>query len=219
MKDLISREKFDFLNVKGVLIDIDDTLYSYELPHKTAVQECFKNFVDEFSISISLDKFFEAYTRARAEITESLKAQGSCRSRLFAFDMLFRKHNIDNSYHHASRYESIYWESFYTKMKVNENALHFLKECKSHDIVVCAVTDMQAHIQIKKLQVLNLINYINLLVSSEEAGIEKPNEKIFSLALKKMRLDKDEVVMIGDSLDKDIKGAENLGIKAIHFKA
>ena len=130
MQNLTSIEKFDFLNVKGVLIDIDDTLYSYKLPHKTAVQECFKNFVDEFSISISLDEFFEAYTKSRAEITELLKPQGSCRSRLFAFDRLFRKHNIDNSYHHASRYENIYWESFYTKMRVNDDALHFLKECK-----------------------------------------------------------------------------------------
>ena len=34
-----------------------------------------------------------------------------------------------------------------------------------------------------------------------------------------MKLQKDEVVMIGDSLAKDIKGAENFGIKAIHFKA
>lgn len=34
-----------------------------------------------------------------------------------------------------------------------------------------------------------------------------------------MKLNKDQVVMIGDSIIKDIKGAESFGIQAIYFKA
>lgn len=219
MQNLNTIENINLSFLKGILIDIDDTLYSYKHPHESAVRECFNQFIDQFSISITYEDFFFAYTESRLKIKESLEPQGSCRSRLFAFDALFRKYNIEFTYHHAYLYENIYWNTFFFKMKVCERAFNFLQECKQKKVIVCAVTDMQAHIQVKKLETLKITDYINYLASSEEAGAEKPNEKIFNLALKKMKLQKDEVVMIGDSLAKDIKGAENFGIKAIHFKA
>ena len=78
---------------------------------------------------------------------------------------------------------------------------------------------MQAHIQIKKLEKLNADKFIDFLVTSEEVGFEKPNKEIFELALKKMNLEKDQVIMIGDSLEKDVIGAKNFGIKGYRFEA
>jgi putative hydrolase of the HAD superfamily len=45
---------------------------------------------------------------------------------------------------------------------------------------------------------------VDYLVSSEEAGAEKPDPKVFELSLEKLGLKKDEVVMIGDNYEKDI---------------
>lgn len=45
--------------------------------------------------------------------------------------------------------------------------------------------------------------------------IGKPNPYVFELALKSMNLDKNEVVMVGDQISTDIKGAKNIGIKSI----
>ena len=64
----------------------------------------------------------------------------------------------------------------------------------------------------KKILKLDLEEYIDFLVTSEEVGHEKPNKKIFEKALKKINLQNDQVVMIGDSMAKDIEGAKSLKI-------
>ena len=53
------------------------------------------------------------------------------------------------------------------------------------------------------------------LVTSEEAGREKPHPYVFMLSLKKLGLKASEVCVIGDSFSKDIFGARNLQIDAI----
>lgn len=48
--------------------------------------------------------------------------------------------------------------------------------------------------------------------------IGKPNTFMFELSLSSMKLDRDEVVMVGDRMHTDIKGAKNVGIKSILVK-
>ena len=104
-------------------------------------------------------------------------------------------------------------------MKVSFEMKNFLIDVKKHGLITCAVTDMQATFQVENLRKLKLSKYIDFLATSEEAGAEKPNKRIFNLALQKMQLNKSKVIMIGDSIKKDIKGAESIGIKAIHYQA
>ena len=73
---------------------------------------------------------------------------------------------------------------------------------------------MQSRFQIEKLSSLGVLENIQFLVTSEEAGQEKPNSAIFRLALKKLNMVPREVIMIGDSFDKDVLGALRLGIPA-----
>lgn len=51
--------------------------------------------------------------------------------------------------------------------------------------------------------------------TSEDARSYKPRAEIFKMALKKVNLQPDEVVHIGDSLSSDIKGASALGINTV----
>ena len=44
--------------------------------------------------------------------------------------------------------------------------------------------------------------------------VGKPEKEFFSLALKYLKMNKDEVVMIGDDLENDVGGAQQCGIKA-----
>lgn len=48
-------------------------------------------------------------------------------------------------------------------------------------------------------------------------GVNKPNPQIFNVLLNKLNLQPSQVIMIGDSLEKDIKGAENANIKTIWY--
>ena len=46
----------------------------------------------------------------------------------------------------------------------------------------------------------------------------KPEKKFYNMAIEDMRVPKNEVVMIGDDIMSDIKGAKDFGIKTIQVK-
>ena len=51
--------------------------------------------------------------------------------------------------------------------------------------------------------------------TSEDAKAYKPRKELFQLALKKTRLNANEVIHIGDSISSDVKGASALNIKTL----
>ncbi len=60
---------------------------------------------------------------------------------------------------------------------------------------------------------------IHHIVTAQEAGVEKPHPRMFELALQKLQMQPHEVVMVGDSHERDIAGAQAMGITAVWFKA
>ena len=204
--------------VKGVLIDIDDTLYSYLDVHEIAINKCYKKFLKDGFSHLNLLTFKDKYREKRNEITKRLFSQGSCRSRLLAFQLIFEELNTPQSFNKALDYETLYWNTIINNMKINKDAFDFLKRCKDKHLPICAVSDMQSRFQIKKLQKLKVDHMIDYLVTSEEVGEEKPSKKIFEIALNKINLKPSEVIMIGDNDKKDILGAKRLGIKTFKIK-
>lgn len=201
-------------NIKGILIDLDGTLYDYDTAHQKALQSCSTAFLNDFPDTISSEEFFIKYRERRNNVALRLSPQGVCRSRFFAFQELFEEIKIPQAFNKALKYETLYWKSLIDNIQLNQDAGWFLRECKERDIRTCIVTDMQAHFQVQKLQQLKVDHLIDYLVTSEEAGKEKPHPEIFLLALAKLDLQKNNVIMIGDNQIKDIDGAEKLGIKA-----
>ena len=208
----------DLDGIKGILVDIDDTLYSYQDSHQKALSLCVIKFHKEFpSLKKTIDSetFQDLYRAARDIVTSRLQFNGSCRSRLLAFQEIFENLNEisrHDVYKNAINFEEYYWASLIANMLRNEEMYHFIEECQANQLKVCAVSDMQASFQIRKLLKLG---YKNLsLVTSEEVGIEKPDALIFNHALNKIDLKPHQVIMIGDNYLKDIEGARNVGIKA-----
>ncbi len=66
-----------------------------------------------------------------------------------------------------------------------------------------------------KIESLKIKKYFKSIYISEEIGYSKPNYEAFSFILKRENRKKEEVIMIGDSVEFDIKGAYNFGIKSI----
>jgi HAD superfamily hydrolase (TIGR01509 family) len=208
--ELIDLIKFD--TVKGILIDIDDTLYDYKTTHNKIINLVY-NYLDENQKEVlPRDKFVKTYTSLRKQITKELNSNGSSRSRLFAFQRLAENLTINQPFVFGERFENIYWDLFLNEIQPFPHVKEFLNLARNMGIVVCAVSDMQTAVQIKKILKLDLEEYIDFLVTSEEVGHEKPNKKIFEKALKKINLQNDQVVMIGDSMAKDIEGAKSLKI-------
>ncbi len=68
-----------------------------------------------------------------------------------------------------------------------------------------------------KMDLSGLNPYFTQVIISEDVGVNKPNRLIFEHALDKASAIKQESIMIGDSLEADIRGAQDFGMKAIFF--
>jgi len=59
--------------------------------------------------------------------------------------------------------------------------------------------------------------FFNTLIISYEAGLLKPDYKMFELALKNLKCKKEEALMVGDNLEDDVKAARKFGINSVLF--
>ena len=84
-------------------------------------------------------------------------------------------------------------------------------------VKLALVTDLTADVQMKKIAILGLDSYIDAVVTSEEARLEKPLTPIFQLALKKIGIAAKDVWVIGDSIEKDIVGGNGVGASTVLF--
>jgi len=197
------------MKYKGILLDIDNTLYGYDESHKIALGAIVTFIKKHFSLS---DKEIDfAYHKARKLVQVELGLTAASHNRVLYFQKMLEILDI-NPLEYALTLYSLYWDTFLNSMRPFTSVYEFLEKYKDK---ICLVTDLTVHIQLRKIKELKLDKYISLMVTSEEAGREKPHPYMFMAALKKMNLNADEVCMIGDSFDKDIIGATNLGIDSI----
>ena len=91
------------------------------------------------------------------------------------------------------------------------------KHCIKKKLVLGILTDLTAHIQYRKLEALEISDFFDMIITSEEAGEDKPSDKMFNLLFEKTKNNPDELLMIGDSQEKDIAGAQKHGINTILY--
>jgi len=199
-------------NKKALLLDLDDTLYAYKPCHQAGYEAC--KVLAQEKYNIDPTDFENAWKQGRNRVHKDLHGQGASHSRLLYVQKLYESlYNKTNTVF-ALEMEERYWSFFLDTMTFKPGIEAFLQEAKDKGIKMCIVTDLTAQIQMRKWLKLDLGRYIDFLVTSEEAGIEKPGAYMFELAMEKLGVKAEECMMIGDSEEKDIKGAEALGIKA-----
>jgi len=199
------------MKYKGILLDIDNTLYDYNITHTFAKKRVLDYCMVKFNLS--KEEINQAYEKARMQVHKELCETAASHNRLLYFQKMSEILNV-NPMKYGLEIYTIYWDSFLEVLKPFDEIYVLLEKYKNR---ICLVTDLTAHIQYRKIKKLGLEKYCQNIVTSEEAGREKPHPYMFMLALQKLDLRADEVCMIGDSFKKDILGAAGLGIESIWF--
>jgi len=195
------------MHYNGVLLDLDNTLYDYKIAHNVAINEVFS-----LADKKNLVGFNVAYKRAYADVHIELSGTAASHNRLIYFQRACEYAGI-NPLTLAMQLYNCYWDSFLKNVSLREGVIDFLINT-NQKAKICLITDLTAHIQYRKIDKLSLAKYLSYIVTSEEAGVEKPHPDIFLMALRKLKLQASQVCMIGDNYSKDIIGAEALGIKS-----
>ena len=202
---IVSPECFNQLP-HAILFDIDNTLYSYEEPHEAALEAVKEKAMKTFSIDSS--EFDEAFLEARSAIKKRLGNVASSHSRLLYMQKTLEILGLGSQILNSLDLEQTYWRVFLRNAELFENVKELLDDIRLLHIPTAVVTDLTAQIQFRKMVYFGLDQYFDFIVTSEEAGKDKPDQELFKIALQKINPRGSCVWMIGDHPEKDILGSK-----------
>jgi len=186
------------------LFDTDNTLYPYDPAHAAAQLAVREKVARTFSISP--EDFDKAFNEARSQVKKRLKHTASSHSRLLYLQRMLEIMGLGSQVLLALDFEQTYWRTFLSNAVLFEGVKDLLDDIRLLGIPTAIVTDLTAQIQFRKVVYFGLDQYFDYIVTSEEAGFDKPHEAPFQIALEKMRPKGDCIWMIGDNPVNDIRG-------------
>lgn len=201
---IFNPERFNRLP-DAILFDTDNTLYPYEPAHLAAQRAVREKVVSTFSIKP--EDFDRASKEARQQVKSRLKHTAASHSRLLYMQRMLEIMGLGSQVLLALDFEQTYWRTFLTNAVLFDEVKELLDDIRLLGIPTVVVTDLTAQIQFRKIVYFGLDHYFDYIVTSEEAGFDKPHEAPFQIALEKMRPKGDCIWMIGDNPVNDIRGA------------
>lgn len=97
------------------------------------------------------------------------------------------------------------------------DALGTLRSLRRRGVRVGLVTNRPwpSAVLLPELEILGMRRYIDIVVSSADAGFRKPHPRIFESACRTLGVEPGDTVVVGDSLVNDVLGAEACGMRAV----
>jgi len=204
MIKIYSPQRFDRLP-DAILFDTDNTLYPYDPAHAAAQSAVRNKVVSTFSIEA--EEFDKAFKEAREQIKTRLKHTASSHSRLLYLQRMLEIMGLGSQVLLALDFEQTYWRTFLSNAVLFDEVKELLDDLRLLGVPTAIVTDLTAQIQFRKVVYFGLDRYFDYIVTSEEAGYDKPHKAPFQIALEKMQPKGSCIWMIGDNPVNDIRGA------------
>lgn len=202
--------------VTDVFFDLDHTLWDFDKNSALTFQKIF----DDQKLDIALPDFLEVYMPANLKFWKLFREEKITKIELryqrlkSVFDTMGYPASDDLINLLSEEYIN-HLSSFNTLFPNTIEVLDYLQpKYKLH-----IITNGFQEVQDKKLRNSGIHSYFDQIIDSEMAGVKKPNPIIFNLALSRADALPEKSLMIGDSLEADIMGAQSVGLHTIHFNA
>jgi HAD superfamily hydrolase (TIGR01662 family) len=210
------------MHIKAVLFDMFDTLMMIERDHmfynpslRRAHRFLVKNGVD-----VGFAEFQRAYVKARdalyAEADPRLeephfnvRVANALRSLGYEFD-------VDNPI--VSGATGAFCDEFMTFVRIDEYTERVLRELHGKYKLGVVSNFAIPECVVKLLEVHGLDKLFDVVIVSGAVNKRKPHPEIFQKALEKLGVAAEETVFVGDTVDADVKGAKDLGMKTVFIE-
>jgi len=200
--------------LKHVFFDLDHTLWDFDKNSGLT----FKKIFELNNINIELGTFLKVYEPINLKYWKLYREERVSKPDLRygrlkeAFDTLGVSVK-DDMINHLSE---AYIDYLTTFNHLFEGAIEIL-EYLQYKYHLHIITNGFEEAQERKMQNSKIRSYFKTVTNSEMVGVKKPNPKIFNYALNSAEANPNESIMIGDSLEADIAGAQKVGMRTIHF--
>ena len=199
------------MTVKAVLIDIDNTILDFTKSADMAIKIC--------SERAGLDlpeNYLEVFLAVNDRLWGLLEQRKIEKQDIYdrRWTEIFSILKIDED---GKKFEDDFRSTIRDIAIPVDGAEEILRYLSSKYPVYCA-SNASRERQKHRLSLNGFDKFISGLFISEDIGYQKPAREFFDACISALApLKKEELVMIGDSVSADIKGAENAGIQSIWF--
>ncbi|TBR44362.1 dUMP phosphatase [Marinomonas agarivorans] len=189
------------MKYQWVLFDADDTLFHFDA--KAGLQHMFAQHDVDFS-----DEHFFEYKRVNDQLWVDYQ-----NNQVTVSDLKTRR--FTKWAEHLSISPETLNNQFLASMakicQPLEGVVELLNTLSNHS-KLAIITNGFTQLQQVRLQNTGLADYFSTIITSEEAGVAKPDPAIFNYALEQIQhTDRKSVLMVGDNPHSDILGANKAG--------
>ncbi len=199
---------------RAVLFDLDDTLFDHGRSARSALAEVHRRHAGH----TDFDAFERHHTRYLEEMHLEVLAGriGLDDARRERFRRVFLALGMTLDPQEIDSVASAYRQGYVRARRAIDGAAELLAAIRPH-ASIGIVSNNLVEEQRDKLEFCGLAPYVDVLLVSEEAGVSKPDPRIFQMALDRLEVTAVDAVMVGDSWHADIVGARRAGVRAIWF--
>ena len=191
------------LMIKGVVFDLDNTLLDFMKMKEFAVKAAIKSMI-EAGLEVDEEKSY-------SEIISIYEQFGWENQKVF--DVFLEKSigHVDNKFLAAGivAYRRAREANLMAYPNVNKTLMALAKSA----IKMGLVSDAPSREAWMRIYYLNLYHFFDVVITLDDSGERKPSAKPFQMALDRMGLRPEETVMIGDWPERDVVGAQQIGMK------
>lgn len=202
----------NYIMIKGIIFDFDNTLYDYDSANIFALNFVIKELSFNFNIEITIIK--NTFDKINKQIKNENNTANKFNKMIY-FKKLFEELNI--SLIHLSKYLQIYNNKFYEEFTLYDGVLELFEFLRSKNIKIGILSNNNFAQQYIKLHDTNLVNYIDVILTSDECGEEKPCKNMFLLIQDKIKIPFKYLAFVGDNFQHDIIPAFELGMLTFFF--
>lgn len=201
---------------KNLYFDVDQTLWDFKSNSELVLKQLCQQY---FSMEIKnpqdfLDIYYPINDALWEDYRQNKVTKAVLRIKRFSDSLSHFGINDENL---ASQFCEDYLEAAPLQTILMPHTHDVLTYLKGKGYRMFLLTNGFKEVQITKIKINKLEQYFEKMITSDEAGYQKPNQKIFEYALKTVNAKKSASLMIGDDLRTDIKGAMDFGITAVYY--
>jgi putative hydrolase of the HAD superfamily len=203
--------------IKAIFFDLDDTLENWMIA-KNAIRDRFCGFITK-KYGLDKEKFFETFVKVEYEIVgRSLNPMNYKRS-VWIKEAL-KRFGVKTGKSELKKLDDLYWKIAFSKIRAYPDTIPTLRKLRKYKKIIVTDSDGDKNNEIKnrKISKLKLRKYFDLIVTSNETGRNKPDKKMWRIALKKFKLKPSECIMVGDKPEMDLKPAKEMGFATVWMR-
>lgn len=199
-------------NIEHVFFDLDHTLWDFERNSELT----FKKIFEDVDLKLDFNLFLETYIPINLEYWRLYREDKISKKdlRYYRLKTTFDKMKLEVSDDLINKLSVLYIDNLSDFNHLFEGTIELL-DYLSSKYQLHIITNGFEEVQTKKMQKSYIYKYFKEVITSEAVGVKKPNPKVFNHAFKLAKANAENSIMIGDSFEADILGAESVGMEAI----